>query len=168
MAKRKSPRKMNTLEAIRADLDVAGVPRGVGQERLPCGAIKPADDLNTVLSVPGGGAVSIQKPIPRSLVAERIKGMSPKQAFQELARSDIENGDFATIWERFKSKAKGGDIRSIQEYLDRILGKSTQLMSIAADVKVSMTDEDRKIIDSIRGVFGMREIVADVEARPIK
>jgi hypothetical protein len=70
-------------------------------------------------------------------------------------QEDIDNGDFMAVWEKKKAMAKGGDFRAIEAYLDRFVGKATQPLAVSADVRVSLSDEDREALSAIKAAFGM-------------
>jgi hypothetical protein len=141
-------------------------------ERGENGLIKCKDESKERLVVPGGAPLTLGKALPdRAEVQKKITGMNAKQAVAVLMQSDIENGDFVKVWEKKKAMAKGGDFRAIEAYLDRFIGKATQPLAIAADVRVSLSSEDREALSAIRLAFGMTakpDVVATVEGKEVQ
>lgn len=141
-------------------------------ERGANGLIQPKDESRERVVVPGAGSMTLGKPLPtRAELLAQIKGLGAKQAVAVLMQSDIENGDFIAIWEKYKAMAKGGDYRAIESYFDRFIGKATQPLSMSAEVRVSMSEEDRAAINGLKGLFGMAAsgapVVAEAEAKEV-
>lgn len=173
---RKRPHKPGTDFAR----EIAGMPPDrpdSGQVRQPNGIVAPHDATKEVLVATGNGTVTITKPLPsRAELQARIKDLTPRQALSAILADDVANGDFLKIVERWKAMAKGGDFRSIEEYLSRSVGAKAQSMSIGVEFKASFSAEDRQALDSIRSLFGMAalpaaapkaEVVADSPAKEV-
>jgi hypothetical protein len=120
------------------------------------GLVVPSDISKERLVVPGGGSVTLGKAIPkREELRQKVQGLSAKAALATVMQADIDSGEFLAVWEKKKAMAKGGDFRAIEAYLDRFLGKSTQAVALSAEVRVSLSDEDREALSAIKQAFGM-------------
>lgn len=149
------------------DILRGAVPVPVGG-RDPNGALI-VNDINAkrIKDPDTGKLMTVRRPPAISAeFQEGIKGLSVAQAIAALRQRDIDSGDFYRIWEAYKGKALGGDREIQKDYLDRVGGKAVQTVAVAANIRLTLGDEEKKILSGLMTAFGMREMV-DTTAREV-
>jgi hypothetical protein len=86
-----------------------------------------------------------------------IRDLKPHQAKEFLIDRDIKNGNFRRIWDASVKQALRGDPKARDWYWDRVLGKPGQQVAFVGEVRHTISDEDRAVLDGIASALGMKK-----------